>query len=109
MPAWMAIALLLVALARIGWGIGRERRIFMLRVESGRVVSARGRISAGLLGDVRDVVAGSTSSGTIVALRAAERARVVLRGSFSPEVGQRLRNVVGALPLAKILNAPRRR
>jgi hypothetical protein len=45
----------------------------------------------------------------VLGVRSAERARVELRGSFPPELGQRLRNVVGRSPLAKILNAPRRR
>jgi len=108
MPAWIAIALLLGLLVLIGWRIGKERQVFVLRVEAGQIVSVEGRIPQGLLSDLQDVLTGSRANGRIVASRAAERARLDLRGSFSPELGQRLRNVVGRLPLAKIINAPRR-
>ena len=107
-PTWIAIVLLVGLLGLLGWRLGKERQIFALRVESGEVASVRGRIPQGLLADLQDVLAGSRSSGTVVATRDADRAQLDLRGSFPPEVRQRLRNVVGRLPVAKILSAPRR-
>jgi hypothetical protein len=109
MSSWIAIGLLLALLALIGWRIAAERVVFALRVDAGRLVSVKGRIPQGLLTDLQDVLAGSRASGRVLGVRSAERARVELRGSFPPELGQRLRNVVGRSPLAKILNAPRRR
>ncbi len=74
MPAWIALAVLLGLVLLIGWRIGLERRVFVLRVEAGRIMSVKGRIPARLLGDLQDVLAGSRASGTVVASRAVERA-----------------------------------
>jgi hypothetical protein len=108
MSSLIAIGLVVALLAFIAWRIAAERVVFVLRVDAGRVVSAKGRLPQSLLADLQDVLAASNASGRVVAVRAGERARLELRGRFPAEVGQRLRNVVGRSPLAKIMNAPRR-
>ena len=108
MSTWVAIGLLVAFVALLAWRMAQARVVFALRVDGGRVVSVKGRIPQGLLGDLQDVLAASNASGRVQVVRSGERAQVELRGSFAPSLAQRLRNVVGGLPLAKILNAPRR-
>ena len=105
MAGWIALGVLLGLLGLIGWRISKDREIFVLRVQAGRVVSARGRLPQSLLADLEDVLARSGASGTVVARRSEGRASLRIQGSFPAPVQQRLRNVVGCVPLARILGA----
>jgi hypothetical protein len=108
MPSFVALVVLLAAALFIGWRIGKERELFVLHVAGGKITSAHGRVPPGLLGDLREVLAGSGASGTVTALRSEGRACLRLRGSFPPPLDQRLRNVLGTVSLARLLATPKR-
>jgi len=108
MPLWVGFVALLGLMLLIGWGIRKDRELFALRVSHGRVVVARGRIPAALLGELEDVLARSGSTGRLVAVRSTGHAELRLQGQFPGHTAQRLRNVVGQVPLARILGTPRR-
>ena len=79
------------------------RGVFVLRVREGRVTRAGGTIPEGVLNDVRDVLARTGSSGTVRAMDVGRPTAVIeVRGRFSPEVAQRLRNVLGNVPITRL-------
>lgn len=108
MSTWIALGALVAVVLLLGWRLGKERELFVVKVVDGRIVSARGHLPPALLGDLGDVLSGSGASGTVVARRSEGRAALQLRGSFSAAVAQRLRNVVGTVSLPKLLGTPRR-
>jgi Protein of unknown function (DUF3634) len=98
-------AALLVLLAL--WWLGRAAELFCLSVRDGRAIVVRGRISAGLLADLRSVVsAARVARGTIKAVRADGGARLTCSGTFDEGTQQRLRNVFGLYPASKLRLAP---
>src|SRR5690606_4544981 len=98
-----AIALVYVA-AR------RAVTVAELEIESGVVRVVRGGIAPPVLGDLRDVASRPPIRELRVRiLRSSGRAEVVLIGEVSEQQAQRIRNVIGSVPLARLINAPRRR
>jgi hypothetical protein len=80
-----------------------------LTVRDGAVIRGRGTSPAPVLTDVRVVLAGTASRGTIRAIDGGARtARIELEGSFSPQVSQRIRNVLGTVPVSRLRQGPRR-
>jgi RNase P/RNase MRP subunit p29 len=78
-------------------------------VRDGEARVVRGGIAAGVLSDIRDVVAHPpVGRATVRVVRGAGRAQLEIRGDVSEEQRQQLRNVVGSVPLAKLAKAPRR-
>ena len=104
-PSFIPIVLLLGVLILIAWAIARDREIFRMRVRDGRTLNVRGRIPQSLLLDMQSILEKTKSSGTIVALPEGDGVRLMLKGEFEPFVAQRLRNIVGTFPKAKIKNA----
>ena len=97
-----AIALLYVA-AR------RAITIADLVVERGQLRVVRGGIAPPVLADLRDVAARPPIAALRIRItRASGRAEIALQGSVTPEQAQRIRNVIGSVPLARLTNARRR-
>jgi hypothetical protein len=109
MPIVFAIAVAVAALAL--WASARAAvTVCLLEVTDGRVEVRRGSIAPRVLADIEDVVARpAIASATLRVVKNAGRARLEIRGNLSENQKQRLRNVVGALPLAKLANGRRRR
>lgn len=106
----LTLALLLVAALVLGIGLARANELFYVRVEGRHVRLLRGRLPQRLLDDIAEVLrAEPVGRGAVRAVVEDRRPRVILEGDISPEQGQRIRNVVGMWPLAKIRSAPRRR
>jgi len=83
--------------------------IAVLRVDDGRVTVTKGGLAPRVLADVRDVVARpSVSSATLRIVRSRGHARLDASGALSDQHLQRLRNVIGSVPMAKLVNARRR-
>lgn len=102
-PAAMYVLVVLAVCAAVLAHRRVTRGVFVLRVRDGAVLRARGAISETLLQDVRDVLARSGASGTVRAMDVGRAtAAIELRGRFSPEVSQRLRNVLGNVPIARL-------
>ena len=87
----------------------RATTIAELAIDDGAVRVAYGGIAPGVLRDLRDVARRpKIAAARIVILRASGRAEVTVQGAVTPEQAQRIRNVVGSVPLAKLVNAHRR-
>lgn len=79
------------------------RGIFVLSVRGGAVRRDRGTIPAAVLNDVRDVLERSGATGTVRAMDVGRATAVIeLEGDFSPELAQRLRNVLGNVPVTRL-------
>ena len=110
MSLLIPLALLLLSIPLV-LALLRINELFLLRVRSGRVRLARGRIPPGLLKDIEDVVALTEVEGAeIRAVSEGGKAAIYVHGKGIPrQLRQRLRNTISLGPLAKIRNAPRGR
>jgi hypothetical protein len=81
----------------------RANELFCLSVRDGRVLVVRGRIPAGLLSDIRDVVSKPpVAHATIRAVKESNVACLVVGGAVDDGRAQRLRNVFGLYPIASL-------
>jgi hypothetical protein len=104
--AVVVVAVLLVAL-RIA--AGRAITIARLSVRDGKIEVVRGGIVPPVLADLRDIASRPPIARLeIDIVRSSGRAEVSLHGDVSAEQAQRLRNVIGSVPLARLVNAARR-
>lgn len=103
---------LLVVVGAVGIGLAalyvaasRAITIAELAVEDGALRVVRGGIAPPILSDLRDVVRRPpVHRATIRIVRASGLAEVRITGDVSPEQAQRIRNVVGSVPLARLVN-----
>lgn len=115
MSTLFSVALLILLLIPLGIVIRRSTELFVLRVgpptkpdgrstasSTSRTRFIRGRIPPSLLRDLREVLDASEAQGTLRVV--IERGLPVLsvRGHFSDDTQQRVRNVVGLFPVAKL-------
>jgi len=109
MPLVFALAVVAAALAL--WASARAAiTVCVLEITDGKIELRRGAIAPRVLADLADVIGRPrVASATLRIVRNAGRARLEVHGAISEEQKQRLRNVVGALPLAKLANGRRRR
>lgn len=99
-----------VALAWLYVAARRAVTIAEIEVEAGVARVVRGGIAPPVLADVRDVARRPPIQKLRIRIvRSNGRAEVQLFGSLSEEQAQRIRNVVGSVPLARLMNAPRRK
>lgn len=100
----VAIGLLLV------WANARAAiTIAVAEVKDGKLELTRGGLSPRVLGDLRDIVARPRiKSATLRIVRAKDRARIEVTGEVSEQHVQRLRNVIGNVPLAQLVKASRK-
>jgi|ERR1700722_1333065 hypothetical protein len=83
--------------------------IAVLEVSHGNVKVTRGGLAPRVLEDLRDVVSRPrVKSATVRLLRAKDHARVEIQGDIAEQQVQRIRNVVGTVKLAQLVNARRR-
>jgi hypothetical protein len=88
----------------------RAVTIAELTVDSGVVRVVRGGIAPPVLADLRDVAkAPPIKDLRIRIVRSSGRASVELRGQVPDPQAQRIRNVIGSVPLARLVNAAVRR
>jgi hypothetical protein len=101
---------LLMGLLALGVAARGAITVCVLDVTKGRVSVRRGAISPRALSDIRDVTSKpAVERATLRIVRSAGRAELEIRGLVDADQRQRLRNVVGSTPLAKLANGPRRR
>jgi hypothetical protein len=100
----VAILLLLV------WSSARSAiTIAVAEIRDGKVEITRGGIAPRVLGDLRDIASRPRiTSATVRIIRAKDRARVEVSGNVSEQQVQRLRNVIGNVPVAQLMKADRR-
>lgn len=104
---WVAVIGLLAFGYLVFVGVDASRRLLEVRVESGRVVKLRGRAPGDLVHDVEDVLTRSRATGTVVVRIEGNRAAVRVEGQIDEGTKQRLRNVVGRFPTARLRTARR--
>jgi hypothetical protein len=110
MDILIGVAILLVLSIPFFWSIRRSNELFCLEVTRGKATIRRGHVPPGLLVDIKDVVARpAVRRATIRVVQERGRPRVLLGGKVPEAQEQRLRNVVGAYPVAKIKGGRRAR
>jgi len=103
----MALAALVVFVALVLLWASRGSEIFCVSVRNGRVLVVRGRAPAQLVVQIREVVQRPpVRSATIRAIKAEMGARLVVSGDIDEGRAQRLRNLFGLYPAAKLRSAP---
>ncbi len=86
----------------------RAITICVLDVVDGEVEVSKGSLGPRVLSDLRDVVKRPrVKSATLRLLRARDFARLDARGTFTAEQLQQLRNIVGNVPVEKLLGSRR--
>ncbi len=84
--------------------------ICVLDVVAGRVFVRRGGLAPRIRADIEDVVARpKIERATLRIVRDRGRAVLAVKGAIPAAQQQQLRNVVGSVPLAKLMNARARR
>jgi hypothetical protein len=103
-----SLVFIVVAALALGGLYVASRRATMivdLAVENGKLRVVRGGVAPPILADLRDVVRDPPiAEGHIRVVRASGRADVELRG-VNDRQAQRIRNVIGSVPLARLINA----
>jgi hypothetical protein len=84
--------------------LARSRRLFKIAIESGKQTVVLGYAPVGLLNDFGSAVRG-VKRGSITATKTAGGARLSFAGDIDAGVAQRLRNIFGLYPVAR-LRAP---
>jgi hypothetical protein len=102
----------LVGLVALWLSARRAITLCVLDVVDGKVEISKGSLGGSLgprvLEDLRDVVRRpKVGSATIRIVRARDFAKLDARGSFTPNQLQQLRNIVGNVPIAKLLGERR--
>lgn len=110
MEVVLAIAgITLTGLLLLWWSARSAITVCVAEVRDGKLEIVRGGIAPRVLGDLRDVVRRpKVRRATIRVIRNRDRARVEAKGDLTSTQVQQLRNVVGTVPLAQLVNAPRR-
>jgi hypothetical protein len=99
-----------VAMAALWIAARRAITIAELTIEEGVVRVSRGGIAPPILADLRDIAKRPPiERGHVRIVRASGRAEVQLGGAIPAPQAQRIRNVIGSVPLARLRNAPRRK
>ncbi|MFO0756552.1 MAG: DUF3634 family protein [Byssovorax sp.] len=107
MPLAIALLLLLLTIPLVV-SLMRANELFCLKIKDGKVRVARGRIPPSLLGDLTDILGKPrVMEGTLRGVIEDRSARVYAEAELTDAQKQQIRNVVGAVPVAKIRNAPR--
>ena len=93
------------------WRVARGAiTICVAEVRDGRIEVTHGGIAPRVLADLGDVVARPrVERATLRILRSRGSAEVETSGDISVAQAQRVRNVIGSVPLAKLINARGRR
>jgi HAMP domain-containing protein len=105
----LTVALLAVFGGVLYWAARNAITICVIEVERGKLRVKRGGIAPRVLADIGDVVRRPrVKRATIRIVRERGFARLHMSGDLGDAQMQQLRNVVGSVPLAKLVNARRR-
>ena len=104
--AYVFLGIAIAALAALYVASLRATTIVDLAIEKGKLRVVRGGVAPPILADLRDIAASAAiDEGHIRVVRASGRAEVQLRGNIDARAAQRIRNVIGSVPLARLINA----
>ena len=103
----MALFVFALFLGAIALWARRARTLFEIEIRSGRLQRAYGRMPQGLLNDFLAVLPRNHESRLVIHCRVErDRARLTTRGPIADDSAQRLRNLLGLWPLARLRAAP---
>jgi HAMP domain-containing protein len=103
MLEFVGIVLLFVVIAAAVIAADRRRTIAVIELQRGRARVTRGRLSARVMSEVRDVAERmKIPAGRVTIRRESGAARVDLSGVEDPRAAQQLRNVIGRFRLAEL-------
>ncbi|MGO8993431.1 MAG: DUF3634 family protein [Polyangiaceae bacterium] len=95
----------IAALACLALAARRAITLCVIEVRNGSIQVTRGGIAPRLLADIGDVVARPRAmSATLRIVRSQGSAALSASGDLSDGQRQRIRNVIGSVPLAKLVN-----
>jgi len=101
---------ILGALACVYLAARRHVTVCVAEVRNGKIRVTRGGLAPAILSDLADVVARPpVARATLRVVRAGGFAELTVRGSVSAAQTQQLRNVIGSVPLARLINVRSRR
>jgi hypothetical protein len=91
------------------WASSRSAiTLAVLEVKKGKLAVVRGGLSTRALQDLGDVVGRpKIAQCTLRIVRAKNHARVEIHGAVEPDQAQRIRNVIGNVPVARLAAAKR--
>jgi hypothetical protein len=105
------IVIALVAAGAVaGFWLATRRAVTIaeLAIEDGEIRVVRGGLPPAVLGDLRDVVRDPlVRRATLRIVRAVKHAEVRIGGEVSASQAQRVRNIVGSVPLARLARSRR--
>jgi hypothetical protein len=92
------------------WASSRSAiTIAVAEIREGKLELTRGGLSPRVLDDLRHIASRPRiASATVRVLRQKDHARIEVRGKVSDQQVQRMRNVVGNVPVAQLTRATRR-
>jgi hypothetical protein len=106
MQAWIGILFAAALILAIAIAARRATTVLVIDVDGGRIKRARGRATGEMLRDLGDAVSASSATGRIELHL--EGGGVSLRAQgFDAGAEQRVRNVVGRFPAARLRTAPK--
>jgi hypothetical protein len=104
----IVVVAVVVLLGVLYWRAREAITICVIRVRDGRAKIARGGMAPRVFADLADVVRRPRiARATIRVVRNRGYAKVEIDGDASDAQRQQLRNVIGSVPLAKLVNARR--
>ena len=106
MPVWMGVVFAVLLLVALAIAARRATTVLVVEVARGRVVRASGRAPGEMLRDLGDAVEAGRASGRVELLLADGGVDVLVVG-LDAGASQRVRNVVGRFPAARLKTAPR--
>ncbi len=102
----MLIPVVIAALLLLGyWLWVRAQLLFRIEISGGKPTVTRGYVPAGLLNDFAAAVR-TVKQGEILAHKAEGGARLSFGGDVDAGVAQRLRNILGLYPVARLRRPP---
>jgi hypothetical protein len=92
------------------WSSSRSAiTIAVAEIRDGKLEVTRGGLSPRVLGDLRDIASRPRiRSARVRVVRQKDRARIEVQGQVSEQQMQRMRNVIGNVPVAQLVKADRR-
>ncbi|HVK65130.1 MAG TPA: DUF3634 family protein [Polyangium sp.] len=105
--AWLVALGLVAFVVVVIVSVERTRRLLVVEAQAGKVARLSGRAPAELAADIEDVLNRSRATGTIVLRLQGGRVVVRTEKGIDETTAQRLRNVVGRFPVARLRTARR--
>jgi len=105
----LIVGIALAALFALYRAATRAITICDLKIEAGKLTIVRGGIAPPILADLRDIARSPPIASLAIHIaRSSGRAEVSFKGDATDAQRQRIRNVIGSVPLARLVNAVRR-